>query len=102
MKEELQQKIRQAIDQLESAAEPHDLPTSAQAWSRVQFRLAYRPRTNRYASQTGSLLAAVYILSFLVWTTWSGLLSASFLALLTSAAAAAVFLFLQASRSFRS
>ena len=102
MKEELRQQIRHALEQLEMAAPPHDLPTSTQVWSRLQFRLAWRPRRKGHTFEADSLLAALYVLAFALWTTWSGWLSESLLAVLACAAAAAVFLFLQVSRSFRS
>lgn len=102
MKEELRQQIRHALEQLEMAAPPHDLPTSTQVWSRLQFRLAWRPRGKGHTFEADSLLAALYVLAFTLWTTWSGWLSESLLAVLACAAAAAVFLFLQVSRSFRS
>lgn len=101
MKEELQQQIRHALEQQEKTAPPHDLPTSAQVWSRLQFRLAWRPRGKGDALQAGVLLAALYILAFVLWTSWSGWLSESLLAVLACAAAAAGFLFLQVFRSFR-
>jgi uncharacterized membrane protein (DUF485 family) len=102
MREELQQQIRRAILQSEAAVAPHDLPTSAQVWSRLQFRLAYRPPRDRYAWHASTLLVALYVLAFLLWTTWSGWLSASLLAVLASAAAVAVSLLLRISRIFRS
>lgn len=102
MKEELQQQIRHALEQLEMAAPPHDLPTSTEVWSRLQFRLAWRPRGKGHTFETGALLAALYVLAFVLWTTWSGWLSESLLAVLAGATAAAVFFFLQVSRSFRS
>jgi len=102
MKEELPQQIRRAIVQSETAAAPHNLPTSRQAWSRLQFRLAYRPPRGRYTVHASTLPVALYVLAFLIWMTWSGWLSASLLAVLTSAAAAAVSLLLHISRIFRS
>jgi len=102
MKEELPQQIRRAILHAEAAAAPHDLPTSRQAWSRLQFRLAYRPARGRYTVHASTLGVALYVLAFLSWMTWSGWLSASLLAVLTSAAAGAVCLSLHISRIFRS
>lgn len=102
MRKKLEQQIRRAIVQSEMAAAPHDLPSSAQAWSRLQFRLKYRPRRERYALHASTLLVALYVLAFLFWTTWSGWLSASLLAVLASAAAAAVSLLLRISRIFPS
>lgn len=101
MKEE-QQQIRNALEQLERASPPHHLPTSTQVWSRLQFRLGWRPRDRGYTLQAGALLVALYVLTFVLWTNWSGWLSKSLLAVLACAAGAAVFLFLQVSRSFRS
>lgn len=102
MGEEFEQQIRRAIVQSEMAAAPHPLPSSPQAWSRLQFRLTYRPRRDRCALPASTLLVALYVLAFLLWTTWSGWLSASLLAVLASAAAAAVSLLLRISRIFRS
>ena len=101
MREELPQQIRRAIVQSETAIAPHNLPTSAQVWSRLQFRLSYRPPRDRYAVHASTLPVALYVLAFLIWMTWSGWLSASLLAVLTSAVAAAVFLLLRVSRVFR-
>ncbi len=100
MREELQQ-MRHAFEQLDEAAPPHDLPTSAQVWSRLQFRLAWRPRTNSYNSQASILLAALYVFVFLIWTTWSGWLSATLLTVFASAVVAATLLLVQVSRKFR-
>lgn len=102
MSEELREQIRRAIVQMEEAAAPHDLPTSLQVWSSLQFRLAYRPPRDRYNLHPSTLLVALYVLAFLLWTTWSGWLSASLLAVLASAAAVAVSLVLRISRIFRS
>lgn len=102
MPEELQQQIRQALEQLETTVKPHDLPTAAQVWSRLQFRLAYRPSRGDSSSQTGALLAALYVLALLIWTTGPERLSAGLLAVVASAAAAVAFLFLQIARRFRS
>ena len=79
----------------------HDLPTSTQVWSRLQFRLSYRPRTAPHFPQTNTLMVALYILGFLMWLTWSGWLSASLLAILASAGGAALFFVARVSRFFR-
>ena len=100
MREGLQ--TRRALEQLDGASSPHTLPTSAQVWSRLQFRLAYRPRGDRYNSQAGNLLPALYVLAFLLWFTWSGWLSVSLLAVLGSAAGVAMYFLLHLSRVFRS
>jgi hypothetical protein len=101
MAEELDQQMRHTLAQIDEAAPPHDLPTSAQVWSRLQFRLAYRARGENYAAHTSTLFAALYLLGFLVWITWSGWLSASLIALLAFAAAAGGWLCLRVSRRFR-
>lgn len=101
MREGLQQQIHHTLKSLDEAAPPHDLPTPAQVWSRLQFRLAYRPGRDRYTSQAGTLLAALYILAFLMWFTWSGWLTTSLLAVLGSAAGTALYLLLRVSRIFR-
>ena len=101
MRDELQQRVRHAFEQLDKAAPSHDMPTSAQLWPRLQFRLAYQPRTHRHDTQTNALWVALYILGFLMWLTWSGWLSVSLLAVLASAGSAAVFFLVRVSRSFR-
>jgi hypothetical protein len=101
MRDELQQRVRHAFEQLDKAAPSHDLPTSPEVWSRLQFRLAYQPRTDRHSPQTSTLWVALYILGFLMWLTWSGWLSVSLLAVLASAGSAALFFLVRVSRSFR-
>lgn len=98
MKED--QKIHDALMRLYAEATPHHLPTSAEAWSRLKFRLAYRARSNNSSEKPGILMAALYVLAFLLWITWSGWLSVSLLAVLAVAAAASGWLLRHASRSF--
>lgn len=102
MTEGPQQQVRSALEQMEAAAPPHDLPTSAQVWSRLQFRLAYRPRRDGSTWQPSTLLVALYVLALLLWTTRTGWLSVSLLAVLACAAVAAAYIALRVSRSFRS
>lgn len=102
MPEELEQRIRHALQEADSAAAPRELPASSQVWSRLQFRLAYRPRKETYASHVSTILVAVYLLAFLMWSTWSTWLEASLIAVLAPATAAAVFLCMHVSRNFRS
>jgi hypothetical protein len=102
MSEELEQRIRYALQEADSAAAPHELPAPSQVWSRLQFRLAFRPRRETYASHAGTILAAVYLLAFLMWSAWSTWLNASLIAVLALAAAVAVFLCMNVSRKFRS
>jgi hypothetical protein len=102
MTEHLEQRIRHLLETADSAAAPHELPPASQVWSRMQFRLAYRPRRETYASRAGAILVAVYILSFLMWSAWSTWLNASLITVLTLAAAAAGFLCMHISRRFRS
>jgi len=94
--------IRSALQQSDSMAEPHNLPTAAEVWSRLQFRLAYQPPRLRYLSEAGTLLPALYVLVFVIWATTSVCSGATLLAVLASAAVAAVFLALRASRFLRS
>jgi hypothetical protein len=101
MRDKLQQQMRHAFEQLDKADPPHDMPTSAQVWSRLQFRVARRPRKNSYNPPASILLAALYVFAFLIRTTWSGWLSATLLAVLASAAVAATLLLVQVSRKFR-
>jgi len=100
MSEEPERQIRHAFEQLEREAAPHELPSAAQMWSRLQFRLAYRPSRDREVGHMSTLLAPLYVLAFLVWRTWSGWPSAGLIAVLAFAAAAATFLLLHLSRKF--
>jgi len=102
MPEELEQRIRHTLQEADSAAAPHELPAPSQVWSRLQFRLAYRRRRETYASHASTILVAVYLLAFLMWSTWSPWLGAGLIAVLAPAAAVAVFLCVQLSRKFRS
>ncbi len=102
MPEELEQRIRHMLQEADSAAAPHELPAPSQVWSRLQFRLAYRPRRDTYAPDGSTILVAVSLLAFLMWSTWSTWLDASLIAVLVPAAAAAVFLCMHVSRNFRS
>jgi fatty acid desaturase len=102
MPEEMEQRIRHTLQEADSAAAPHELPNPSQVWSRLQFRLAYRPRKETYASHVSTILVAVYLLAFLMWSTWSTWLDASLIAVLAPATAAAVFLCMHVSRNFRS
>src|SRR6202047_58613 len=100
MPEDLEQRIRHTLREADSAAAPHELPAPSQVWSRLQFRLAYRPRRETYASHVSTILIAVYLLAFLMWTPWSPGLDASLIAVLAPATAAAVFLCMHVSRNF--
>lgn len=102
MSEELKQQIRYTLQEADSEAAPHELPSASQLWSRLQFRLAYRPRRKTGASHASILLVAVYLLAFMMWSAWPAWLNASLIAVLALAAAAAVFLCMQVSRTFRS
>ncbi|HUO59545.1 MAG TPA: hypothetical protein VMU24_02685 [Candidatus Acidoferrales bacterium] len=94
--------IRDELKRLEAAFTPHGLPTSAEAWSRLQFRLAYRARREKSTPEASIFLAALYILAFLIHATWSGWVSAGLLAVVAAAFAAAGILFRCISRSFES
>jgi fatty acid desaturase len=102
MSEELEQRIRYTLQEADSVAAPHELPAPSQVWSRLQFRLAYRPRRETYASHASTILVAVYLLAFLMWSAWSTWLNSSLIGVLALAAAAAVFLCMHVSRKFRS
>ncbi len=94
------QLIREVFAHPDAQAVPDDLSTAAEAWSRLQFRLAYRPRRDKFTLRTGTLLAALYVLAFLIWVSWSGWMSAGLLVVVAAAATAAIFLLRHASRSF--
>lgn len=102
MSEEMEQRIRYTLQAADTAATPHELPAASQVWSRLQFRLAYRPRRKTYASHAGTILVAVYLLAFMIWCDWHTWLNAGLIAVLALAAAAAAFLCMQVSRTFRS
>ena len=101
MSEEVEQRIHQLLQEVDSAAAPHELPDASQVWSRLQLRLAYRPRKETYASHASTIPVAVYLLAFLMWSAWSTWLNASVIAVLALAAAAAAFLCMHVSRKFR-
>jgi len=102
MPEELEQRIHQLLQEADSAAAPHELPAVSQVWSRLHFRLAYRPRRETYAFHAGTIPVAVYLLAFLMWSAWSTRLHSGLITALTVAAAVAVFLCRHVSRTFRS
>lgn len=102
MPEELEQQIQQWLQEADSAATPHELPAASQVWSRLQFRLAYRPRRETYTSHAGTILVVVYLLAFLMWTSWSIGPGLSLIGVLALAVAAAGFFCMQVSRHFRS
>jgi hypothetical protein len=102
MPEELEQRIQQLLQKVDSGAAPHELPAPSLVWSRLQLRLAYRPRRETFASHASAILAAVYLLAFLMWSAWSTWLTASVIAVLALASAAAAFLCMRVSRNFRS
>ena len=101
MSEELEQRIHQLLQEVDSAAAPHEPPAPSEVWSRLQLRLAYRPRREIYASHASTILVAGYLLGFVMWSTWSTWLNASLIAVLALAAAAATFLCMHISRKFR-
>jgi hypothetical protein len=102
MPEKLEQRIHQWLQEADSAAVPQELPTPSQLWSRLQFRLAYRPRRETYASHASTILVVAYTLSFLMWSAWSTRLNLSLIAVLALAVAAAGILCMHVSRTFRS
>jgi len=102
MSEQLDQQVQHALAELDASCPPHDLPSDAQVWSRLQFRLAYRPRRANVAGHAGALLVSVYVLVLLVWVTRSASLFVSLVGVLAFAAAAAVVLCLRINRTFRS
>jgi hypothetical protein len=102
MPEELEQRIHQLLREVDSAAAPHELAAPSQVWSRLQLRLAYSPRRETYTSHATTILVAVYLLAFLIWSTWSTRLNLSLIAVLALATAAAGFLCMRVARHFRS
>jgi hypothetical protein len=101
MPEKTEQPIRRALEQLDAATDV-TVPAAGQVWSRTQFRLAYRPRRNAGASHFGMLLAGLYVLALMLWTTWSGWFSIGLLTMVVFAAVAACVFARSISRSFRS
>ena len=105
MSEGLEQRIHQLLKDADSAAAPHELPAPLQVWSRLQFRLAYRPRRETYASHANTILVAFYLLAFLMWSARSASLNLSLISLIAALAFAAFgagFLCMHVSRRFRS
>jgi hypothetical protein len=102
MPEELEQRIHQWLQEADSAAAPQELPAPSQVWSRLQFRLAYRPRRETYASHVSTILVVIYLLAFLMSSAWSTRLNLSLIAVLALAVAAAGFLCVHVARHFRS
>jgi hypothetical protein len=101
MRDHQDEQIPDALARMDAQAAQPDLPSPAQAWSRVQFRLAYRTRRASSASQLSTLLVALYVLAFLMWMTWSVWFSAGLLAVLATAVAIAMLLSRHVLRSFR-
>lgn len=101
MPEKTEEQIRRALEQL-NAATDLTLPIAGQVWSRSQFRLAYRPRRNAGASHFLMLLAGLYVLALVLWTTWSGWSSIGLLTMVAFAVVAACVFARSISRSFRS
>lgn len=101
MPEEAEEQIRRVLEQL-NAATDLTLPTAGQVRSGSQFRLAYRPRRNADASHFGMLLAGLYVLALMLWTTWSGWPSIDLLTMVAFAAVAGCVFARSISRSFRS
>ena len=101
MRDELQQQMRRAFEHFDKVDPPHDIPTSAQVWSRLQFRVTRRPRNDGFNPQVSTLLAALYVFAFLIRTTWFGWPSETLLTVLASAAITATLFLVQVSRKFR-
>jgi hypothetical protein len=102
MPEELDQRIRHMLQEVDVAAAPHEVPSPAKVWSQLQFRLHYRPRRKTDAFHGSVTFVAFYLLALLMWNTRFAWLNLSLAIVLASAAVAAAFLYLLASRSFRS
>jgi VIT1/CCC1 family predicted Fe2+/Mn2+ transporter len=102
MPEELDQRIRHMLQEVDAAAAPHELPGTRQVWSQLQFRLRYRPRRTTDAFQGSFIFVAIYLLVLLMWNTQFAWLNLSLAIVLASAAVAGASLSLLVSRSFRS
>lgn len=102
MPEELDQRIRHMLQNLDAAAAPRELPGAPQVWSQLQFRLRYRPRTKTDAFHGSFTFVAIYLLALLMWNTQFAWLNLSLTIVLAFAAVAGASLCLLVSRSFRS
>jgi len=99
MPEELDQRIRHMLHDVDAAATPHELPAPPQMWSQLQFRLRYRPQADTFHGSV--IFVAIYLLVLLMWNTQFAWLNLSLTIVLAFAAIAAASLLL-VSRSFRS
>ena len=102
MPEELDQRIRLMLHDVDAAATPHELPAPLKMWSQLQFRLRYRPRMHADTFHGSAIFIAIYVLALLMWNTQFAWLNLSLTIVLAFAAVAGASLCLLVSRSFRS
>lgn len=101
MSSELDQRIRHMLQQVDSAAEPHEVPAPSEVWSRVQFRLAYRPRNETYSLLGGPIVIAVSLLAFLMWSTSTAWINLSIIAIIAISIVSSVLLCILGARKIR-
>jgi hypothetical protein len=102
MPEELDQRIRHMLHDVDAAAMPHELPAPPQMWSQLQFRLRYRPRKQADTFHGSVIFVAIYVVAMLMWNTQFAWLNLSLTIVLAFAAVAGASFCLLVSRSFRS
>jgi hypothetical protein len=102
MPEELDQRIRHMLHDVDAAATPHELPAPPQMWSQLQFRLRYRPRKQADTFHGSVIFVAIYLLALLMWNTQFAWLNLSLTIVLAFAAVVGASFCLLVSRSFRS
>lgn len=102
MSTELDQRIRHLLQEVDSAAAPHEVPAPSEVWSRVQFRLAYRPRKETYTWLGSPILIAVYLLAFLMWSTSTAWINLGLIAMLAVSIVSSMLLCVHGARKIRS
>jgi hypothetical protein len=97
------QRIAEALRNIELASEPHELPGATRMWSQLQFRLRYRPQrtSDAYAFSCTTAIVGVYVLLFQMWNTQVAWLDHSLMLILGFAAVAALLLWVRVSRDIR-
>jgi hypothetical protein len=103
MHDKSDQRIVEALRNVDLATKPHELPGATRMWSQLQFRLRYRPQRPRdaYAFSSTAIVGA-YILVFLMWSTQLVWLDLGLMLVLAFAAIAALVLCMTVSRNIRS
>lgn len=69
MENYLDQNFSEGLQRLAREGPSDEVPKAAEVWSRIQFRLRYHSheRRHRHASTVSMVIAASYMLLFLLW-----------------------------------